>query len=435
MSASWRRRLHSLLPVMVLTFGSAYSLASWNWCGPWTEKAPAVVGRARAEGPLKAGAARVALAPPYPVVVAGYGLALPEARGASLAPQARAVVLAVGDVKVGLVSLELMLVPDALVAAVRERTAALGLGAVLVVATHAHSSFGGYDERLASQLAGTGRYREDSLQAAAQGASEALAQAAARLTDVTLETGEVQAPELVRSRSGGEGPDGRLTRVGLRGAEGPVAELLVFGAHPTLVPRKRAEVDADWPGRVSQRREERGGVTLVLQGAAGNASAVWDGAEGMEKVEGYARAVAELAERAAPVAVGGSTTLAYARVVVTLPRPDASRLVPGYARAAGDNFLCASAAHTAEVGALVLGPLRWLLVPGEPTAQVGSALAQRTGASGVLGLVDGYLGYVETLERVEAREGEARRQYFGSGLMARLATGAERAAREAGFTP
>ncbi|MFY0573110.1 hypothetical protein ACN28S_00905 [Cystobacter fuscus] len=106
--------------------------------------------------------------------MAGYGLPLPEAARAGLAPRARAVVLAAGDMKVGLVSLELMLVPDALVAAVRERTASLGLGAVVVVATHTHSSFGGYDARLAAQLGGTGRFREASLKAAVEGASEAL---------------------------------------------------------------------------------------------------------------------------------------------------------------------------------------------------------------------------------------------------------------------
>ena len=435
MSTSWRHRLRSLLPLILLTIGSAYALASWNWCGRWKEEAPLLLGGARAEGPWKAGAAKVALAPPYPVAVAGYGLSLPEASGAGLPPQARAVVLAVGELKVGLVSLELMLVPDALVAAVRERSAPLGLNAVLVVATHTHSSFGGYDARLASQLSGTGRFREDALKAAAAGASEALRQAASRLTDVTLEVGEAREPGLVRSRSGGGVPEGALTRVVLRGTGGPVAELLLFAAHPTLVPRKRDVVDPDWPGRLSQLREEPGGVTLVLQGAAGNASAVWNEAEGLERVAGYAKAVAALAGKAEPVAAEGALALGYARVSVALPRPDASRLVPGYARAAGDNLLCASSARTAEVGALVLGPLHWLLMPGEPTVQAGSALAGRTGASGVLGLVDGYVGYVETPERVEAREGESRRQYFGPLLLERLGAGAELAAREAGFTP
>jgi hypothetical protein len=418
---------------MLLTLGSAYALASWNWCGRWGERTPEVRGQARAEGSLRAGAAKVTLAPPFPVVVAGYGPPRPEASQADPPPQARAVVLAVGDVKVGLVSLELLLVPDELVAAVRERAAGLGLQGLVVVATHSHSSFGGYDSRLMSQLAGTGRYRKAALEAAVAGASEALHQAAARLTDVTLEVGEAREPELVRSRSGGEDPDGALTRAVLRSASGPVAELLVFSSHPTVVPRRRAFVDPDWPGRLSLLREEQGGVALVLQGAAGNVSVSFDEGEGVEKAAAYARAVAGLAERAAPVAAGTSR-LAYARVEVALPRPDASRLVPSYSRAAGDNFLCASSSRTAEVGALVLGPLELLLLPGEPTVAAGSALMRRTGATGVLGLADGYVGYVDTPEQVTAGQGEARHQYFGPALLDRLGAGVEVAAQAAGLT-
>lgn len=140
MSSRRRRLLPSLLPFVLLTIGSAYALASWNWCGRWTGREPLVLGQTHAEGPLRAGAARVPLVPPFPVVVAGYGPPRPEASRADPVPQARAVVLSSGDVKVGLVSLELLLVPDELVAAVRQRTADLGLQGVVVVATHSHSS-------------------------------------------------------------------------------------------------------------------------------------------------------------------------------------------------------------------------------------------------------------------------------------------------------
>ena len=434
MSSRWRRRLLSQLPLLLLTLGSVYALASWNWCGPWDERAPSLLAQVRAQGPLRAGAARVPLKPPYPVEVAGYGLPFPEAKGAVLAPQARAVVLAVGDVKVGLVSLELMLVPDALVARVRQRAEDLGLQGVAVVATHTHSSLGGYDARWVPQLMGTGHFREEVLDAVVAGASEALHQAASRLTGVSLEVGEASDPKLVRARSGGEAPDGHLTRAVLRGAQGPVAELLLFAAHPTLVARKQPVVDPDWPGRLSQLREERGGVTLVLQGASGNVSVIADEGVGEEKLAAYARAVSLLAERATPQG-SASPVLGFARVDVALPRPDASRLVPALSRAAGDNLLCASSARTVEVGALKLGPLEWLLMPGEPTVGVGMGLVRRTGATGVLGLVDGYVGYVETPEQVRAGGGEARRQYFGAPLGERLGAGAERAAQAAGFTP
>src|SRR3712207_6151722 len=105
--AFWRT-FKRVLPLVVLTVGAAYALASWNWCGSWPERAPVVLSQARGEGALKAGAARVALEPPFPVVMAGYSPPRNEAREADPPLHARAVVLEAGGTKVGLVSLELL---------------------------------------------------------------------------------------------------------------------------------------------------------------------------------------------------------------------------------------------------------------------------------------------------------------------------------------
>jgi hypothetical protein len=427
-----RRFLRNLL-VLLLTVGAAYVLASWDWCGTWSEQAPVLLTQARAEGTLRAGAAKVTLKPPSPMVVAGYPLPRLQADQAEPAPQARALVLTLGEVRVGLVSLEVLLVPEALATAVRERTADLGLQGVVVLASHSHSSFGGYDARLVPQFAGTGRFQEAVLEAVVTGASEALHQAAAHLTEVSLEVGEAQEPGFVYSRSEGEPPDGRLVRTVLRGSAGPVAELLIFSAHPTLIPSDRAIIDPDWPGRLALLREEQGGVALVLQGAAGNASVLFEEGTGAERADAYARALSGLAERAVP-GVDATPRLAFARARVALPRPDASRLVPAFARPLGDNILCGSTSQGTEVGALVLGPLELLTVPGEPTVGAGAELLRRTGGTGVLGLADSYVGYVETPGRVAAGEGESRSQYFTPALLDRLGAAAELAAQAAGFT-
>ncbi|NMO21870.1 neutral/alkaline non-lysosomal ceramidase N-terminal domain-containing protein [Pyxidicoccus fallax] len=427
----WR----SLIPLMLLTAGAAYALASWNWCGVWTERAPVLLSQVRGEGSLRAGAAKVALAPPFPVVVAGYSPPRPEAEQADPPVYARAVVLEAGGTRVGLVSLELLSVTSELVARVREQAAAAGLKDVLVMATHTHSSIGGYDRRLVAQLVGIGRYRQESVDAIANAAVAALTQAAGSLTDATLEVGAVREQGLVYTRSGGTPPDGVLTRAVLRGQAGPVAELLVFAAHPAMVPRKRASLDPDYPGRLSALRESEGsGVTLTLQGSAGNASVAFSQGQGLERVAGFARALAELAGKASLSPVGGPVRLSLARVEVAMPRPDASRLVPSLTRAAGDNLLCESAQRVAEVGALALGPLELVTVPGEPTMAAGQELVRRTGATGVLGLTDGYVGYVDTPGMVKEGRGESKRQYFGPTLLERLTVAAELAAGTAGFT-
>ncbi|MCP3105350.1 neutral/alkaline non-lysosomal ceramidase N-terminal domain-containing protein [Myxococcus sp. K15C18031901] len=429
--ASWR----SLFPLVLLTVGAAYALGSWNWCGPWTARAPVLLSQARGEGPLRAGAAKVALAPPFPVVVAGYAPPRPEARESDPPPHARAVVLESGGTRIGLVSLELLSVTDAVVGRVRARAQALGLQDVLVMATHTHSSLGGYDSRLVAQLVGTGRFREDALEVVASAANTALEQATAAVTDVTLELGEAKEASFVYTRSGGTAPDGVMTRAVLRSASAPVAELLFYAAHPTLVPRQRAAVDPDYPGRLSALRESEGsGVTLLLQGTVGNASVAFSEGQGLERVSAFARALAELAGKTPLAPVEGAVRLSLARVEAVMPRPDASRLVPSFTRAAGDNLLCGSAERVAEVSALALGPLELVTVPGEPTVDAGAELVRRTGASGVLGLVGGYVGYVESPALVREVRGESRRQYFGPGLLDRLGDAAELAASTAGFS-
>ncbi|RKG69382.1 hypothetical protein D7W79_33035 [Corallococcus exercitus] len=435
MSSSRRSFFRTLLPFALLTAGAAYALASWNWCGRWEERTPEVLSQVRGEGPLRAGAAKVALSPPFPVVVAGYPPPRPEASQAEQPLHARALVLEAGGARVGVVSLELLLVTPEITERVRERAAKAGVKEVLVVATHTHSSFGGYDARWVAELSGTGHYQEASVNAAVAGASEALEKAAASMADVGLEVGGAADAGLVYSRSGGDAPDGQLTRVVFRGPTGPVAELLVFAAHATLIPRQRALVDPDYPGRLSTLREESGqGVSLLVQGSAGNASVAFSEGQGPERALGFARKLSSLADTAAGVPEAGPVRLAFARVKTALPRPDASRLVPAFTRAAGDNFLCGSSPREAEVDALALGPLELLSIPGEPTVGAGRALADLSGATHVLGLANGYVGYLDTPEQVRAGQGESRRQYFGPTLLERLGAAARVASGAVGFS-
>src|SRR5438105_3678393 len=97
----------------LLSLGGAYALASWDWC-PRNDGGPRarVVSRLQASAPLLAGAAAVELKPPYPIVAAGYGPTRPELSTAVRPLMARATVLREGDVSFGLVSLDVLLVPD-----------------------------------------------------------------------------------------------------------------------------------------------------------------------------------------------------------------------------------------------------------------------------------------------------------------------------------
>jgi neutral ceramidase len=428
-----RPRLAFLGPAALLVAGGAYALASFDWCGEWSAAPPRLVSAAVAHGPLHAGGAEVELAPPYPIVVAGYGPPRTEASGARLPLFARAVVLEVGTVRVGLVSVDALIAPETLVSEVRGRCEDLRLGAVWLIASHTHSGFGAYDPRLLSELAGTGRYRESAETAMALAAAQALHQAARRLGPASLELSETRLPQLISSRDEGEPVDSRLSKAVLHTEAGPV-QLWVLAAHPTLVGRRSAALDPDYPGRVDAlERAADAGITLVLQGAVGNASAAPDAGQ-PSRPEDFAQALATAAER-----LGGTSTpevrLGYARAEAPLPRPDATRLVPWFFRVPGENFLCASAAKTAEVDALALGPWTLIALPAEATAEAAAQVEAASGATRVLSVSNGYLGYVDTPARVRAGQGEARRQYFGPSLAEVLTRAAALAAQGLGAHP
>lgn len=372
-----------------------------------------------AQGSLRAGAARAKVAVPFPILPAGYPPPRPDVTEANPAIEARAVMLEVGPVKIGIVELDLLTAPRTLVDRIQRDAASLGLSDLWVIASHAHSSMGAYDPRLVSELAGTGRYRADAFEALVVAAKKALNDASASLVPSTITISEGDGSGLNQARSGGE-VDPKLTRIELRSEGTARAELWILAAHPTLVPRKPSVLSPDYPGVIDG---DDGPVTLVLQGGIGNASAKVPDGDGSLS-ERFARAV-----RAKLTTLSGAelteTTLGFSRVSVGLPRPDSSRLSPWFARAAGDNLLCTSADRTAEVRALRLGDTVLIGVPAEPTGIAAAQLERKSGATRVLSLVGGYLGYVEPAERVKARQGESVRQYFGPGLLSSLVDAAE----------
>ncbi len=386
----------------------------------------------RLDEPLSAGAARVALAPALPVVRAGYPPPRPLAQREHDPLEARALVVAGGGKRVALALVDLLMVPEALTQAASGRLSDLGLDALIVIATHTHSSVGAFDRQPLAQLAGTGRFDERVQAHLADRIAQAVRAAAADLQPVSLWRASQKVPGLVLNRSspGGE-IDDALTTFALRSASGqPVATVVVAAAHPTTFPREAAELSADVPGEVMRRVETRGGVAFWLQGAVGDTTLADPPDGGGSRFDfAVARLTAAVmgAQAEARSAPGG---VAYAEAEVGLPPPSADAAVPGWLRRPAANLLALWAARTARVGALRLGDALLLTVPAEATGAAATALKRRVAGHtpddahvAVVSLSQGYLGYAETPERVRAREGEARRTYYGPQFIGRLGDG------------
>lgn len=395
----------------------SWSAASVDRCGSWPVKPAGLTHLARGQGHLQAGASKVELHPRYPTTAGGYGPLRSTVERAATPLFARALVLDVGGQRLGVVLLDALLIPPQL----RD---AIGEGQPFptwVLATHTHSGPSGFDPRLASELAALGTFKAEDQQVLTTAAREALAQALAGLTPVRLEVGAGTAEGVSVARSGKE-VDRRLTRLRFDGAQGPVAQLIIASAHPTLVPRRPEALHPDWPGLLAERLEkDRGPITFVLQGAGGNASV--DRAR-LATPEAAAERLETLV-RALPTAAEPEVfDAAWTEVHVSLPRPDAKRVVPAMFAAIAENALCDDAEDFAVLHGLRLGGTRLLLVPFEPSFAAGQVLEEQAHAARVVGLADGYAGYVETVEAARAGEGEARRQYFGEDLLTRLVEGA-----------
>jgi hypothetical protein len=392
-------------------------LGSLAWrqaaCAGFGKHEPAEVKRLHGEGPVRAGAGRVAFVLPEKAIPAGYGPPRELARAEGSKLFARAVVFESGTLRVGLVSLDLLLVPERLAADIRARAESRGLAGVLIAATHAHSSVGGFDDRLVSEIAALGRFHPEIEQAIVDAADQAIAEAEAQQVDAPIGSMTRELPALERSRDDGLATDPRFTRIVIGGPK-PSAQIVLMSAHPTLVDRHPVGLEGDYPSRVAVAEEkQRSLITLFLQSAVGNASAQVPEGKG-PPVHRFAIAVYRALQKT-PVQPEPASALSFVEVTAPLPRPDSRRLVVSPLRPLGDALLCETAPKRFTLTALRVGGVTLLGVPGEPTAEVAHALEQASGAR-VVALSGGYLGYLDTPEHVKAGQGEGDRQYFGPEL-------------------
>ena len=326
-------------------------------------------------------------------VIAGYG---GRRRAQGVAPVfARAIALEAGGARAYLAVVDTLLIPGELEEEVLRRA---GLGpqtCLLLAATHTHSGPGGAWDNLIAGWAGAGAFDRAQRDAIAAAVAVALQQAAAALGPAELLLArEEWAQGPARARS--EGPiDTELLALRLRrpgGAE--IATLLDYAMHPTSAPH--GSISPDWPGGVP---------ALVVQGAVGNTTWPREGPLAAAVAAESARILAQAAPEAT-AALGCETR------IVALPGAQASPRVAWPVRRAFANVFALGMEHFALQTRLQLGTLSLIGVPGEPVGELGIAARPAV----LVGLADGYVGYVETPERWQEGKGESAKTYFGPGL-------------------
>jgi neutral ceramidase len=209
----------------------------------------------------------------------------------------------------------------------------------------------------------------------------------------------------------------------------PIAALVNFTAHPTMVDPAILQFSGEWPGEMCRTMEPALGpdaVALFLNGAQGDQT--HSGAQGkdFERVRDYGQRIAKealkLAEKAKPMS---DSTIAVSAEELKMP-PYA--VAPGFAETTGEEYkidekaILAAASKLfppqAPVEAVRVGGLVLLAVPGEMTAELGMALKNRVREMGaahpiIAGLANSYVGYIPSPRQYKAGGYEVSTSFYG----------------------
>jgi neutral ceramidase len=370
---------------------------------------------------LAAGSARVSLAVPAGVPLAGYGsvprrMLVPDvlgrhahafwfkpSDGARDTLAARALVLQSGDVRVAWVAVELLAVDRSFTDEVERRLTVAGVAPVtlIVSASHTHSGPGAFVDSAVLGWLALDRLDRSVRDGLVSAVVAAVQQADAARTAARVGVGSVTAPHLTSSRLGAA-IDSELLVLKVTAADGaPVALVWNYAVHGTVLGPRNLRLSGDVMGEASRRLEQTlGAPALFVNGAVGDVSPVRHGeraltdlgAELAESVRaGWARA-----ETVTP------STLRTGRVQVSLPPPSLSlhNCLRGWVPAALALPLGSVFPREATLTAVVLGDVGWVTFPGELQTSLGMAVKQALGArlrhALLAGISNDYLGYFLT---------------------------------------
>ena len=221
---------------------------------------------------LRAGAAVVELPAPPGGPLGGYGgFSDRRAQGLLDPPQARALVLEQGELRLGIVSLDVVIVRPQIRTQVLERTRTLGLDALLLVATHTHSGPGGFVEGWLGERMTAGSFDPAMPGRLAAAAADALSAAAEALEPARLGTG-VASLDLARNRRRAGGP--RETTLPVLDVKAPdgrrIARLFAYGVHAVALGPASHDYSADLIGAARSALDADGGVSIFLPGPLGD---------------------------------------------------------------------------------------------------------------------------------------------------------------------
>ncbi len=372
----------------------------------------------------------VDITPPEPLPLGGYterGAAKFQPGGEPLT--ARTLLLECEGTKVALVAVEMLTMPESLVAAVQE-LAPKDVRLVLM-ATHTHCAPDSQmlNSRMTFAVPGIATFRRRQLEwyaqriaegvtAATQAEPKAIDALALAQTKADLNHGRRGAKEVDRVASFLTTPSGEVL-------------LTHFAAHPTLHDEAWMKLSGDWPGEVMRRT---GGI--VALGPIGDVSPEAKGGDPVERQRLFVDGLLDAKRKAKTATVWREgEPLAYGSCPIELgkatPHPSfakANKAPDSLAQVLVSRFAPPEAhVQVVEVGGLVL-----IAIPGEPTAALGRRIQAAARKQGfpralVMSHAGGWVGYILEPKDYDKGGYEATLAFHGRGLADRVVEAAKKA--------
>ncbi len=376
---------------------------------------------ASAQGKLAAGVGRADITPPVGTPLAGYGgRAGKPSTGVHDPTEARALIIDNGVEKIAFLSVDHLGYDHAMVERVRSIASSatqIAPDRIFVMSSHTHAGGGAYLE-IFPILAG--RYDPKIRAFYEERAAEALVRANSNLKPARIAIGAGEARGISRFRSKWP-PDGPVNaevgviRIDSAATGKPLAVLMNFAAHPTVLGSKNFEFSADFVGYARRAVETMLGgdvMALFANGAQGTiAPHAFQGNTEWERAENVGTILAaEVLKVALMLKPQESVEIKLARTVFDI-KPQPPQGFPAAVRF--------PPAYTTEVNAISFdNRVAFVTIPGELSSILNNQVKERGRLLGfektfLLGLTNDALGYIITEDEYRHKTYEASISLFG----------------------
>jgi len=390
---------------------------------------------------LEIGVSSVDLTPPWSemkVQLGGYGDRQGKpAEGVHDPLQATAIVLRDAQKQVALVAADILFVPASLKEEVLKRITDTGLdaGSVFMSAAHNHSGHEGFamDRRNVFNNKYIGVFTEDLLLWTADRLATCIKEACGKFAAGGVSVARRKLSGLNRNRRGDPVTDDELMVAKFETTDGKALAVLVnWTAHPTILGPDNMLICGEWPGymkRYISAHVEDNPVVLYVNGPEGDQSVAGaQGETGFERVQNYGERIGKVAVDLLGETQPTGSDFDFVLKEVDLPERVISA---AFKYSAGQEYKLTEEEieaatkglfpSRAPLGAVRIGDILLICIPGEPIAAVGLAMEGVARDMGfeypaVVALTNDSVGYILTPEEYQEGGYESAVSFYGENL-------------------